>query len=96
MKKGILLALMAAFLSITINAQVQNQTKIVSSERTIDAAFGSAVELFMDYAVVGEPHNDTDENSENTLEAAGAVFIYKKILKVTGLILKSWLLQTAS
>ncbi len=77
-KFGILLVLLNVFLNKTLQAQVQDEQKIVSGERTIDAQFGSAVDIYMNYAVVGEPYNDTDDSLKNYLEDAGAAYILKK------------------
>lgn len=52
--------------------------KVVASDRAIDDQFGKDVKVENGYLMVGASHSDTDENGENFMNDAGAVYIFKK------------------
>lgn len=53
--------------------------KIVASDRSAQDWFGSSVDIYGDYAVVGAHKEDEDESGANTMESAGSVYVYKNI-----------------
>lgn len=53
--------------------------KIVASDRTADSYFGHSVSISGDYVIVGAVRNDTDASGENTLDNAGAAYIFLQI-----------------
>ncbi len=57
--------------------------KIVASDRTANDWFGAQVSVSGDYAIVGAYGNDTDASGENTLDNAGAAYIFCKFPIVT-------------
>ena len=78
MKKQILI-LLSLLLFTWAPAQNWNQTaKIVANDRYIADGFGWYVSISGDYALVGAPFNDKDENGENAVISAGAAYFIKK------------------
>ena len=51
--------------------------KIVSPLRTENQMFGTKVKIIDDYIFVGVPFNKYDENELNSVNTAGAVYVYK-------------------
>jgi len=52
--------------------------KIVASDRGFNDHFGYSVAIDGDYAIVGASYNKLDQNGENSLNSAGAAYIFKK------------------
>lgn len=58
---------------------VWNQVaKVVAPDRATEDRFGYAVSINGDYASVGAYNEDEDENGNNTISSAGAVYVYKR------------------
>jgi len=71
--------LLAIFL-ISSNIQSQTWTEYVSgitNGQNASDRLGTSVAIWGDYAIIGSPFNDYDENGANYLENAGAVYILK-------------------
>jgi hypothetical protein len=51
--------------------------KIVSSDRQALDWFGHAVSIDGNFAIIGDPWEDEDENGENTLDRAGSVYVFQ-------------------
>lgn len=49
-----------------------------AADAAIGDVFGKAVALSGDYALIGSPQNQTDENSANSLAGAGAAYLFKR------------------
>lgn len=41
--------------------------------------FGSSVSIFNNFAVVGSPNDDEDEDNENTLNSSGSIYVFRLI-----------------
>ena len=54
------------------------QQKIVASDRATSDAFGSAVAISGDYAIVTAPAEDENEAGENTLNRSGSAYIFHR------------------
>ncbi len=52
--------------------------KIVAFDRATGDYFGSSVDIYGDYIVVGAPSEDEDAGGGNTLSGAGSVYIFKR------------------
>lgn len=52
--------------------------KTIASDRALGDEFGSAVSISGDYAVIGAPLEDEDQDGQNTLSKSGSVYVYKK------------------
>ena len=52
--------------------------KIVASDRTANDQFGLSVDISQNYAFVGAIFEDEDSNNRNTLESAGAVYVFQR------------------
>jgi len=80
MKTKILALLIMLFFSgLAATAQDWEQViKSVASDRAAGDEFGCSVAISGDYAVVGSWFDDEDENGQNTIDAAGSVYIFQK------------------
>jgi len=77
--RKLLCILIALFLFAHAPAQNWKQTsKIVAADRFIADGFGWYVSISGDYAIVGAPFNDKDENGEHTVTSAGAAYFYRR------------------
>ena len=56
----------------------QQTSKLVANDREAGEEFGNAVDISGDFAIVADYKEDEDENGMNTLNSAGAVYVYKK------------------
>jgi hypothetical protein len=52
--------------------------KLDASDRTASSGLGTSVALSGDYAIVGAPYDDYDENGLNPKTDAGSAYIYKR------------------
>lgn len=52
--------------------------KVVASDRSAQDWFGCAVAINGDYAIVGAKFDDQNENGENLIDNAGALYIFKR------------------
>ncbi|MBN8703016.1 MAG: T9SS type A sorting domain-containing protein [Bacteroidetes bacterium] len=76
MKKK-LLFIAVVFIS-NLNAQTWQQLeKIVASDRKSNQQFGNAVDIDGPYAIVGTWLEDRDGNGQNTMQMAGAAYIFE-------------------
>ncbi len=66
------------FLTLAFYSQAQNWNLLHKSSalhREVDARYGATIDIFQGEAVVGTFSEDTDENGENPLGEAGAVYV---------------------
>jgi len=68
----------SAYIFRNNNGTWQEVQKVVPSDRAANDFFGSAVAIDGDYIAVGAYQQDTDAGSANTLNNAGAVYIFKR------------------
>lgn len=62
-----------------VKAQTYSETYIArANDRWHQDHFGYAVAVDGDYAVIGSPFENEDENGSNTLQNSGSVYIYKR------------------
>lgn len=66
-----------SFLYMTSQNWTENK-KIVASDRGYYNSFGYSVSISGDFAIVGSSRNNTDANGNDTLDDAGAAYIFKK------------------
>jgi hypothetical protein len=74
------IAILFFLISFNSNGQLWDEMiKNVAMDRKNGDWFGYSVSISGDYAIVGAVYNDTDENGENPLNAAGAAYLFQKI-----------------
>lgn len=81
LENSIIFLLFITIAGITNNIYSQNWTQIykgVASDRGSNDEFGSNVAIHGDYAIVGSTLEDHSETGKDSLDNAGAVYIYKK------------------
>lgn len=79
MKNKFTLLLLSLVSSLSSVAQDwSDMAKVVATDRVTVDYFGNTVSIDGDYAIVGSPFSDGDENGENEIPDAGAAYIYKR------------------
>ncbi len=81
LENSIIVLLFITISGITNNIYSQSWTQIykgVASDRGSNDEFGSNVAIHGDYAIVGSTLEDHSETGKDSLDNAGAVYIYKK------------------
>ena len=79
MRKLLSIAILLILIHSLINAQTWEETnKIVASDRDLSNHFGNSVAISDSYAIVGAVIESEDQNNENTIEKAGAAYIYER------------------
>lgn len=78
MKKYFTIIIIVFAAKIAHAQQFLEKAKIEASDKTASDLFGRSVTISGDYAVVGALQEDEDEEGLNTLNNAGAAYIYEK------------------
>ncbi len=68
----------AAYIYKLVGDEWLEQQKIVASDRQVYGGFGDVVSINGEYIAIGVPREGEDENGENTLQWAGATYIFKR------------------
>jgi hypothetical protein len=82
MKLRILLFFLTVFSlisSVVFSQDFSEVLKAVDDNPNRSDRFGYSVSISGDYAVIGAPYEDDDENGENFYSKAGAAYIYKRV-----------------
>ncbi len=79
MKKSVLVLALALICSVAFSQFWKETKKAVAFDRHIDDYLGWSVAIDGDFAVVGVPFQDYDQNGQNYLLNAGAAYVYKFI-----------------
>lgn len=79
LKNSLFIVVVMLMLPGGLHAQIWDiETKLVAGDRDADQGFGSVVARTDDLAVVSALYEDKDENGQNPIGGAGAVYIFKK------------------
>src|SRR5690606_36725454 len=52
--------------------------KLLPQNENGSIQFGTSVSVYQDYLIVGAPYENEDENGENTINRAGAAYVFKR------------------
>lgn len=79
MKKSVFFFAFLLIYSIAFSQFWKETKKSVAFDRHMDDYLGWSVSIDGDFAVIGAPNQDYDENGQNYLLNAGAVYVYKLV-----------------